>query len=63
MDMFYTSSDGTIVKYDFKCNPPEKMYWLTAKFKKSEIKILTKHPRERVAEYKQAIIDEINQEL
>ena len=56
--MFY-KTDGSVVEYKLVTDPKEAAVWSTHRFKKSEIRIMTKCDRTTAAEYRQEILDDI----
>lgn len=55
----YYERDGTLIEYRLLTDPPEAVYWLTYKLKKSDIKLVTKFDRSTAAQIKQEIYEDI----
>jgi|DEB0MinimDraft_10_1074344.scaffolds.fasta_scaffold463507_2 hypothetical protein len=61
--MYITTEEFGEIAYTFRCDPPEKAYYSTIKFRPSDIRIIDKlNPTDR-AKVRKMILEEINAEL
>ena len=60
-ECYYKRSDGSVIEYKLRTDPPEAIFWSTYKLKKSDIRIVTKgFDRAEAAALRQEILDSIN---
>lgn len=60
-ECYYKRSDGSVIEYKLRTDPPEALFWSTYKLKKSDIRIVAKgFDRAEAAALRQEILDSIN---
>jgi len=61
--MYITTEEFGEIAYIFRCDPPEKAYYSTIKFRPSDIHVIDKLNPTDKAKVRKMILEEINAEL
>lgn len=61
--MYITTEEFGEIAYTFRCDPPEKAYYSTIKFRPSDIRVIDKLNPTDKAKVRRMILEEINAEL
>jgi len=61
--MYITTEEFGEIAYTFRCDPPEKAYYSTIKFRPSDIRVIDKLNPTDKAKVRKMILEEINAEL
>lgn len=59
MQMWHKRENGTMIEFTIVTDPPEALYWMTYKLKVSDIRLITKVPKEDKTHIRREIHEEI----